>query len=551
MGARGGAAIAAVVLAVAGAGTTATVARAATCAPAAPGGEWPVGGHDLSNTRSQPDSTITPDRARTLTPLWKFATGHTGGLASGNLTDLNATPVIANGCVYVGSGDSTPGAPNVFALNADTGQVVWKVSLPTNPAGLAGAVNGSIAVDGNTAYAYVNQQGDGAARGPYLVALDARTGAQLWRSAAVVTDAGAYTNATPTLAGGVIVAGFSAPEGDPYGHGGMAFVDAADGTVLKTTYTVPPSEWGTPAQPLYAGGGVWTTPAIDAVNGYAYMGTGNPFSKKIQHPNTNAILKVDIRRARSTFGQIVGTYTGTIEQVSESIRQLSKPTCELLPDAPIRDLPAADPRLQELQGVLGNSVGCLQLDLDFGAAPNLFTDSSGRLRVGDLQKSGVYHVADATTMAPVRMHQLGLSCQVCNGASTAYDPGTRTLFGDVSPGSWLTAFPADGGSARWYSPVLDGYHYGGVSAAAGVLYTIDGLTATLLVNRAADGLPLLRRSLLADTGGVDVLSPAGYSSAGVAIARNTVYAEIGSHVVAYRPGTPSPVSTLLSKLLGG
>ena len=41
-------------------------------------------------------------------------------------------------------------------------------------------------------------------------------------------------------------------------------------------------------------------------------------------------------------------------------------------------------------------IGCGQLNLDFGATPNLFTDASGQPLVGDLQKAGVYHAAHAS-----------------------------------------------------------------------------------------------------------------------------------------------------------
>lgn len=531
-GFRGVAVVVAVAAALA-AGTTGAAAAAARCAGPAPGGDWPLGGRDRANTRSQPAGGIAASKVPSLRPAWKFFTGHVGGLTNGNLTDFNATPVVAYGCVFVGSGASDKGVPNVFALNADTGALVWKATVETGPAGLAGAVPGSLAVAGGRVYALVNQEGDGKGKGPYVQAWDARTGRPRFRSAPIVTDDGAYTNATPTLAGGVLVAGFSAPEGDPFGHGGLALVDARTGRRLALTYTVPPEEWGTKEQPRFAGGGVWTTPAIDSRGHYAYMGTGNPFSKKVQHERTDAILKVDIARKRRTFGRIVGFHPGTIEQSSQIIKQLSAPTCELLPDTPIRDLPSSDPRLQELQGIAGNSVGCVQLDLDFGAAANLFRDAAGRLLVGDLQKSGIYHVVRTSDMKPAWSALVGASCQVCNGGSTAV--AGRRIFGAVSPGSLMTAFSADGGRLHWYTPVLDVYHYGAVTEASGVLYSVDGMVGTLMAFRASDGAPLLRRALLPDTG-VDVLGPAGYTSSSVAVARRTVYVEAGSHVVAYRPG---------------
>ncbi|MHB8465626.1 MAG: outer membrane protein assembly factor BamB family protein [Acidimicrobiales bacterium] len=512
------------------------------------GGDWPMSGHDLSNSRRQPhERTLTPTRVASLRPVWSFSTGHPSGPAAGNLSDFNATPIEAGGCVYVGSGAAD--APNVFALDADTGRLVWKTHLDAGLGGLGGAVVGSLVRRGDVVFALVNQPGDGRSGGPYVAALDARTGSLRWRSRPIVVTAGSYTNATPTVADGVVIAGFSAPEGDPYGHGGFGLVDATSGQVLVVTYTVPSTQWGTPTSPKYAGGGIWTTPAADVDSGYAYFGSGNPFSKRTQYPTTDAILKVDIDRRRRTFGQIIASYSGNLDQSTELLKVLSRPTCTVLPDDPLRTLPAMDKRLQEAQGLLSNSIGCVQLDLDFGAAPNLLHDGRGRLIVGDLQKSGVYHAVDARTMRRVWSSTLGVSCNVCNAASTAYDASRTTVFGDGSPGSLLSAISSADGTLRWSSPVLDGFHYESVSTAAGVVYTVDGL-GFFDAFRAGDGVPLLRRSAVLDAG-ADALPPAGYTSTGVSIARGKVYIEAGSHVVAYRPAPTQQRAAPLSPVRAG
>jgi hypothetical protein len=261
------------------------------------------------------------------------------------------------------------------------------------------------------------------------------------------------------------------------------------------------------------------------------MGTGNPYSKKIQHPLTDAILKLDIDRRRSTFGQIVAFHSGNIDQFSSSLKTLTKLTCDLLPDDPLRTLPVPDPRLQEVRDLVSNSIGCLQLDLDFGSGANLFRAPNGRLVVGDLQKSGTYHAVYADDMKLAWRRQIGLSCQVCNAASTAYANGS--IFSDVSPGTLMTSIASRTGDARWLSPLADLIHYESVSVADGVVYTTDGL-GFLDAFRADNGLPLLRRSLILD-GGLDAIPPSGTASNGVSIARHTVYVEEGGHVFAYRP----------------
>ena len=90
----------------------------ATCAKAQhPGGEWRSYNHDLANSRTQPDEKkIGLAEAATLMPVWQFDTG--------NGDDVSGTPVIADGCVYFGGIGGW-----VFALNADTGELVYKTKL--------------------------------------------------------------------------------------------------------------------------------------------------------------------------------------------------------------------------------------------------------------------------------------------------------------------------------------------------------------------------------------------------------------------------------------
>jgi outer membrane protein assembly factor BamB len=98
-----------------------------------------------------------------------------------------------------------------------------------------------------------------------------------------------------------------------------------------------------------------------------------------------------------------------------------------------------------------------------------------------------------------------------------------------APGGVMTSLSQGTGTLNWASPLADGVHYGSVTIADGVVYTVD--TAGFLdAIDAATGAPLLRRPLSADSGQPAV----GVTSAGVAVARHTVFVEAGSSVVAYR-----------------
>ena len=487
------------------AGAVPAGAGAACSSKSTPGGEWRSYGHDAANTRTQPAETaLSATAASRLTAAWVFSTAREGDVSGA----INSTPIVANGCVFVGSG-----AGVVYALDQATGAVQWKRSLDAGQPGLGGAIVGAPAVANRKVFVLVNETG-----GPYAVALDEGSGSVVWRSAPVTTYPGSYTNASSALYRSLLFAGFSAPEGDSHGQGGWALIDTATGAIRDVTTTIPPADQARG----FAGGGIWSTPAFDLRNGYAYVGAGNPFSKTQEDPYTNSILKIDVSSSRATFGQVVAHYKGNPDQYTNTLETLSQtPICRAT-DINGVPYPLDDP-------------ACGQLDLDFGASPNLFSDSVGQPLVGDLQKSGVYHAARADTMAGRWSTLVGLSCAVCNAASAAYD-GT-TVYGSAAPGSTEYALDPTTGAARWQAAIGDGIHYQSTSAAAGVVYTVDG-AGFLDGWDAASGHTVLRHQLAEDTG----TQMSGVTSSGVAIADHTVFVTAGGssgtgtagYVVAYR-----------------
>jgi polyvinyl alcohol dehydrogenase (cytochrome) len=491
-------------------GGSAVAQAAAPCsAKASARGEWPVYGHDAANTRSQPaEEALDSAQAASLDKAWSFSTASVGDAAG-----FQSTPVVDRGCVFLGSTNAV-----VYALGATDGSLAWHRQLDLTSAGFGGGIVGAPLVTGNKVIVLVNE-----ADSPYVAALDRSSGALLWKSAPIASGTGFYTNASPALANGFVVAGFSPAEGDSTGTGGFALLDPATGAIEKVTPSIPPADQAKG----FAGGGLWSTPAYDPATKYLYWGAGNPFSKTQQHPNTDAILKIDLSRSRPTFGQIVGTSPGNVDQYTDTLQTLSgTPVCAAS-DSPQVPTPLDDP-------------ACGQLDLDFGSSANLFTDSHGTKLVGDLQKSGVYHAADAKTMKPTWSQIVGVSCQVCNAASTSYDG--KAIQGVGTPGGALFSLSPDDGAPNWLSPIADGVHYQSVSTADGVVYTVDG-NGFLDVIDAATGDTITRRQMAQDAS----VPTAGLTSNGVSIAEHTVFASAselpmitGSAtaglIVAYRTG---------------
>ena len=455
------------------------------------GGEWPSYGHDLANTRSQPrESTIGPDTVGDLQVAWVLDAGADGG------GQLNSTPVVADGCLYV-----APSGGRVIAVNADTGKVVWTRQMDVSPPGYGGGVVGAPAVAGDSLIVVMNPEG-----APYLASLRRSDGKVEWKTVIDRTDT-SITNASVTVYDGMAFVGFSgSPGGTPMERGGFVIVDVATGKRLAKTWTIPDADY----KRGYGGASIWSTAAVDTKTGYAYVGAGNPHSDDIEHQHANSLLKIDMNRGRRTFGKIVGAYKGMRDQYVEGLDR--QPVCRTKPD---------------VYYFASFSATCAQLDLDFGASPNLFRDERGNLLVGALQKAGVYHAAHATTMQRAWTTTAGTPCFACNAASAAYD-GTM-LHVAASPPGQLWGLERGDGDVHHVAPLADGLHYYSVSTANGLVYTMDG-NGFFNVFDAATGRQLVKRSTRSDGG----QSTAGNASTGIAIARNTVYAAAGSLVIAYR-----------------
>lgn len=453
-------------------------AQASCASAAAGGGSWPSYGHDLANTRSQPEeAAIDPLGAPHLEPHWAAAIADAS--AEGN---YQATPAVADGCVYLGTS-----AGWVIALNAETGETVW-----AEPAGEAGAIGGifSVTVTNGRVHANVSTPD-----GPIAVALDQDDGSLEWSTDVLYDGPGAYTNASAVVFDGVVFSGFSGGEGDPEARGGYALIEEVTGEVLETVFAIPDEDF----EQGYAGGGIWSTAAVDTDSKHAYVGAGNPFNPGRDHRHTNAILKIDLDRGSPTFGEIVDAYKGDVDQYYPPVEALTQtPLCT-------GEIPATIDNPQ-----------CGQLDLDFGASPNLFTDSRGNVLVGALQKSGVYHVAHADTMQKAWTAAVGAPCATCNASSSATDGESVYVVG--TPGGELVSLDVDNGAYNWAAPVADGIHYQDVSVANGVVYTVD-TTGRLDAFDAETGAPVNARPMSADAG--DACTSL---SGGVAIARGQVYA---------------------------
>jgi outer membrane protein assembly factor BamB len=117
-------------------------------------------------------------------PAFEIAWREGIGEGSGRRTQITAPPVIADGVVYTLDGDA-----GVTATRAEDGRRVWRVDLSTRRGRDREALGGGLAVaDGRVIVASGYR---------FVAALDARTGAEVWRRSTA-----APVHAAPTVSGG-------------------------------------------------------------------------------------------------------------------------------------------------------------------------------------------------------------------------------------------------------------------------------------------------------------------------------------------------------------
>src|ERR1700739_823358 len=141
--------------------------------------DWPLYGHDLSNTRFQDVDQINPSNVGRLQVAWVF---HTGVLDP--KAELEVSPIEVNGTVYI-----TDGHDDVFAVDAVTGSQKWAY-MPTTITGEMPPLSQISVCCGrnNRGVVFVPGAGSGAGAVVYgrlddvVVALDAGTGAVLWKT---------------------------------------------------------------------------------------------------------------------------------------------------------------------------------------------------------------------------------------------------------------------------------------------------------------------------------------------------------------------------------
>jgi outer membrane protein assembly factor BamB len=217
---------------------------------------WPAPDYDLANTRDDTRTAIDAADVATLKPKWTFALTDHGGYG-----DYTTNAIVLGGVVYFESPQA-----NVYALDADTGRLLWEhrydSTVPSGgPTGVAVGYGMLFGATATSAFA-----------------LDLHTGRQLWMRS-LVSHSGEGIDMTPLVYDGkVVISTIPGSATSYYGGGAWGTVyalAAPSGRIAWSFSTVQggASLWGDPK--LNGGGGLWYPPAVDS-QGRLFAGTGNP-----------------------------------------------------------------------------------------------------------------------------------------------------------------------------------------------------------------------------------------------------------------------------------
>jgi quinoprotein glucose dehydrogenase len=250
--------------------------------------EWRYYGGDAGHTKYSPLDQINKKNVKALRPVWIFDTGDfSDGKAFPNRSAFEATPLMVDGVLYV----TTP-FHRVFALDAETGRVIWEFDPKFDRTirlnlyasrGVAYWQSGS-----QKRIIVVNQE----AR---LFSIDAATGKpnEAFGNKGVIDLKAGMTEkypktpfgntSPPAVCGDTVVIGSWVGDGEPRGPAGdVRGLDVRTGREIWRFHTVPrPGEfghdtWAGNSWQDRSGTNVWSLMSVDQERGLVFLPVTSP-----------------------------------------------------------------------------------------------------------------------------------------------------------------------------------------------------------------------------------------------------------------------------------
>lgn len=226
-------------------------------------GNWLMYSHTYNSWRYSALKQIDAGNVKNLRVKWMFQGRH--------IEKFETTPLVVDGIMYLTRPENA-----IHALDAATGRQLWNYEYrnPPRTFNCCGKVNRGVAMLGQTLFMSTLDM--------HLIAVDARTGHEVWRTTmGDYTAAGGYAApGAPLIVKDKLIVGMAG--GD---RGADGFLDAYDPRTGKRLWrfnTIPhPGEanFGTWEGDSWKTGGVgtWNTGSYDPDTNTLFWGTGNPW----------------------------------------------------------------------------------------------------------------------------------------------------------------------------------------------------------------------------------------------------------------------------------
>src|SRR3954451_15919903 len=236
-------------------------------------GDWLTVGGGLQDQRLTTLGQITPANVTSLHLAWTSTFNLPKAAA--------AVPEEGAGLAYKGTLYIPNGLNMVQAIEGATGKALWTY-VPKNDAAALLPANRGLALGDGKGF---EGQNDG-----NVVALDQQSGKPIWKTKGGEPTDGVQFTSAPVYYNNMVIEGASG--GDWGGRSFAVALDAKTGVELWRWYVAPaPGELGSGTWGISewqrGGGAIWIYPSVDPVSGLLYLVTGNPIPWNGRGPGKN------------------------------------------------------------------------------------------------------------------------------------------------------------------------------------------------------------------------------------------------------------------------
>src|SRR6185437_3370949 len=420
--------------------------------------EWHLYNGNLDATRFSPLRQIDRHNVGSLHEIARAQLPET--------TEFVSSPLVAGNRLFVTTPDST------YAFDSTTGKLLWSYDSHPKSSGLGTGNRGAAYADGRV---YRGTPDD------RLIALDARTGRLLWDVQAFDPAKGEYIVAAPIIWQGKLYIGNAGSDVGAIGH--VRAFDLKNGHELWNFDNVPTSgsaseTWSSDPTHVRAGGGIYSSLALDPMDGMLYAPVANP----------GPDFAGDYRPGRNLY---------TVSVI---------------------ELDARTGKLRAYHQLVEHDIH----DWDISASPILFTSRAGRKMVAVGGKNGYLYALDrdlskidyqdpVTTIENVEAPLTAAGTRFCPGTQggvnwfgPAYSPQQNALYVDSI--DWCTVIklaPAGSFEHKYGTPFVgstNGFGDSDPHDKTGWLYAVDADSGKVLW-RYHGSLPMVA-SLTPTAGGI-------------------------------------------------